>query len=160
MSYYEKSLHKNNLTSYSMSARILNKLGIYDVELHTQDTADETTDIYMLSLYNGDSLLLRCTYILLGKYSILKNMWCWADSSSHISKDITLQTKKLRSALKNNKMLNFVKKNTSYLALDELFAYLETIATIQSNHVILNASSKFVDVFLINKLLFNSSKLL
>lgn len=148
---------KNGNTSCEGGAKILNKLGIYDVELYTEDTADETTDIYMLSMFNSNSLLLRCTYILLGKYAIAKKMWCWANVSSHISKDKLLQTKKIRNLFKNN---NFVKKDISHLTTDDLFAELKTIASTQKSHIILNPSSKFIDVFLMDKLLFNSSKLL
>lgn len=143
-----------------MGSNILNKHGKYNVNLHIENTADETTDIYILSLYDT-SLIFRCTYTLLGKYSIKKHMWCWANNSSHVSSDVSNHTKNMRNILRtNNKIQKFVTKDSMSLSYDKLFNYLDTVAQFQHAHLICDTSPHYINVFMVNKILFNSSKLL
>jgi hypothetical protein len=103
----------------SLHKKLIEKYKQYDIVFD---------DMNYLSIIHNSNILIRGKYLILGSYSLTKNIWIWADSSPTLDKNSIENIREFKNniILKNiNKNLrNFIESKPSLLKSHEMISIL------------------------------------
>lgn len=96
---------------------------------------------HMFNVLSDDRILLSGVHIVIASYDTKKNILIWADVSNTLDRTMIEHVKEIKSLITENKDIFYTEIANRYMSVittDELFIFLDYIATLTHKQVLLN----------------------
>lgn len=141
----------------------INKYGSYNllynlIDRKTDTNDDKKTDNnvkFIFSVGADNNIIIRGTYVVIGSYSMIHNVWIWANMSLSldkrmIDKIIDIKEHILSNATKNaTKTINFMNANHIVLPQLELHEHINYIGNIINKDILIDNANPDIARFIV-----------